>query len=123
MKRSIFMIAAMTMLWPSFAKAEQQLTWIWPLRGNDLLTYCTDGKDAATVGVCGGFITGFVSGVSTVLITHQEQIGCVWDIPGDVTLAQMVDVVVKGLKDHPERRNELAVQLVVEYVKAAFPCK
>lgn len=42
--------------------------------------------------------------------------------PSDPTQGEIVSAVSKYLKDHPERWNEPAVVLIVDALKAAYPC-
>ncbi len=46
----------------------------------------------------------------------------VW-IPAGVDIAQMARVLVKWLRDHPERLHELPSVLTIDALKDAFPCR
>jgi len=63
------------------------------------------------------FSVGYVSGVADAL--HYTSFICE---PDGVSPQQEADVVLKFLKDHPERLHHHQVSLVTVALLAAFPC-
>lgn len=63
------------------------------------------------------YYSGYIMGVSDVL-NHM-----LFDLPPRVTVGQICSVVAKYLKNHPERWNELASELVMDALSEAFPLK
>jgi hypothetical protein len=94
--------------------------------GNDFLGSCqfaiafTDNPDSIRTYddyLRAGFCQGVVMGIGDVgrLTGHI----C---IPESATVSQDERVVLKFLRDHPERLHERDTQLVFEALKQAFPC-
>jgi hypothetical protein len=46
-----------------------------------------------------------------------------YNVPDGVNMEQLVAVVFKYLKKHPEKWNESAASLVIKALKEAFPLK
>jgi hypothetical protein len=91
------------------------------LTGNDLVAFMRewDRLDTDPKGTDifeAGRYCGFVDGVFDVTM-H------LYGIPKTVTKGQIVAVVSKYLKDHPEKWGEFASVLVIEALKEAFPLK
>jgi Rap1a immunity proteins len=77
--------------------------------GNELQEECTQ---SAT------FCQGYVAGVF-----DAEKLFPTLCVPDEVRYGQLVDVVTQWLRDHPERRHDSAVRLVVQAINEKFPCK
>jgi hypothetical protein len=60
---------------------------------------------------------GYIVGVSDALSN------LLWDAPKEVNIGQICAIVSKYLKNHPEKWNTPAVQLVVDALQEAFPLK
>jgi hypothetical protein len=88
------------------------------ITGNTLLEYCS-GDDIGGRNVCIGYIEG-VRDEHTVS-SAAENLKFV--IPSEVSGEQMKDVVIKFLKEHPERRHKHGAVLVVDALAGAFPAK
>ena len=83
--------------------------------GNRLLPALEDyDKD---VGYRGGFFDGYVTGVA------DTSIGKDFCPSPDVTAGQLPKIAAKYLKDHPERLHLDASRLVIDSLRAAFPCR
>jgi hypothetical protein len=80
--------------------------------GNALYDAC----NVTTQQDCGGFIMGVVTGISFARDT------CWAKFPPNVVGEQIIDVVVTGLKSHPEERQRPAYFLIAKYISAAWPC-
>jgi hypothetical protein len=76
--------------------------------------YSTKTGAAITVGEYFGYVLGVCDG------TADEQL---YEIRADVTKQQILAVVSKYLKNHPEKWSEPAAFLVVEALQEAFPLK
>lgn len=61
---------------------------------------------------------GYVNGVADAL--YFKDVTCE---PANVTQRQVVDIVLKFLRDHPERLHEQRFALVSDALMQAFPCK
>ena len=98
---------------PAHAGAERNET------GNELLAKCTS-ESYFNSGVCTGYVLGTLDMLSWWQVSEKK---CFFDITSGVTVGQITDVVVKGLKANPETRDRLAMTLVSDYVMTAWPCK
>lgn len=108
------------------------------LTGNEFLRQCTyairfaDGERDLTAGeseygtYCMGYLRGFYEGYSAkaaanrVLGDAQHREVC---FPDSLPTDQAVRIVVKYLREHPERLQQAANLLVLQAFYAAFPCK
>jgi hypothetical protein len=66
------------------------------------------------------FALGYIAGVSDVLVGDDMLKTCV---PENVTVGQMRDIVIKYLKDNPEKRHFTAHSNVGVALFKAFPCR
>lgn len=80
--------------------------------GNELLNACEPGSSETgrgiTEGLCMGYIAGVVDDFAALRLV-QKKTSC---IPRNVTVGQLKDVVVKYLKENPEKRNWWGASLV-----------
>ena len=85
--------------------------------GNDFLRICDAPQKIAYLdGACTGYVQGVVEGADILV---KQPAFC----PGpDVTLGQRFRIIVKFLKEHPEKTDKQTRYLVVEAMTAAFPC-
>ncbi len=96
------------------AKKAPVVVGITQLTGNDLLERC-ESKDAYGNGIC----LGYVEAIRDAFLIGSETPP--FATPVEVTNQQLVDVVVKYLKDHPQRRHLQAAFLAREaYVAMRF---
>ena len=84
--------------------------------GEELLEYC-ESKNAAEWGFCSGFIWGAADGHQ--LTSNESASFC---SPEDAASDHMGRVVVKYLREHPEKHHEYAAILVVVALIEAWPC-
>src|ERR1043166_8216677 len=85
--------------------------------GNSFLLVCNDAVDkpastnpveAFHTGMCIGFITGLDEGLTLITAVRNEPLP--YCQPSEVTTAQLLRIVLKYIKDHPEiahQRTEL----------------
>lgn len=84
--------------------------------GNDLYRQCT-ASSAVEMVACHQYIIGAVDGIYLASPTGQEP----FLLPPNVKGEQVKDVVLRYLKDYPERRHWGAVVLVWNAMMSAFP--
>jgi len=87
--------------------------------GNGLLQSCTNESDRFAYPLCLGYISGAVQQLQLLQMLQPKQFAC---IPTGVTNGQIVDVVVKYLRDHPENRQWSASFFVTNALVTAWPC-
>ncbi|WP_147405559.1 Rap1a/Tai family immunity protein [Paracoccus yeei] len=106
--------------------------------GSDLLQMCEQPELSHQRGVCNGFVLGVSSGIELGSLKAGYAAGLPedqWDSmkrygqtvagycePEAVKNGQLIDVVVKFLKESPEHRHENAAILVAMAFTSAFPC-
>jgi hypothetical protein len=107
----LLMLAALLILPCGMARADT---------GNDLLRHCQDDEtNYFSSGMCLGYVSG---AIDALLANMYAQKTCWFELPGESTNKQLVDVTVKYLTDHPEQRQYLASVLVMVAMREAFPC-
>jgi hypothetical protein len=104
---------------------------LWGGTGNEFLAGCGDMPDSSPTsptappefdwGRCQGYVIGIDDGVQLAYdIVGQPQPYCV---PSEVTTGQLIRVLIKFIKDHPEKAHSKTKVLEVEAFINAFPCK
>lgn len=107
----IFMVVLGALLYAAPAKAQRV-----SYTGNDLLNECQrDAKNFDTG--CFMYINGFVNGFEANASNKY------FSIPDNVTVGEMMDVVVKYLENHPEKRHLEAGAAIVWAFSDAYPIK
>ena len=76
--------------------------------GNDLMQHCIAAPDS--------FCAGYIGGV----IDTSHAMFC---FPSDATKRQIINITIMYLRDHPEKLDLYAPSLVINAMRAAFPCK
>jgi hypothetical protein len=89
--------------------------------GNILLRDCTPSTDTHSYAYCLGYISGLVEGATVE--ADLRKCKPLFAIPAEADLDQLIDVVVKYLKEHPEQRDVRAQVIALTALKAAFPPK
>lgn len=82
--------------------------------GNTMLGRCTSNRDSE-VFYCLGAIAGLADGIQTV----SNGVIC---LPPAATVAQLRDVLLRHLANHPESRHHGIGALMYVALFAAFPC-
>jgi hypothetical protein len=103
--RLIALIVAAGLLWPVSAFSQPALT------GDMLYGDCTAVQGSGTF--CLGYVTGLSDGLQSLKMMCA---------PKEVTIAQMRDVIVRYLSDHPENRHLGAISEAGLALTNAFPC-
>lgn len=95
---------------------------------NDFLRLCEAKENQATVmtGACTGYVQGVIDGFDAAFIfgqtaRHEPPKGF-FCTPPESTMGQKYRVVVKFMKDHPEKDHLPVNGIVVEAIVKAFPC-
>ena len=93
------------------------------ITGNKLLEVCEDGEDQSLSthfqnnAYCAGYITGITDGLRYLDFENR------FCLPKGVTHGQTQKVVVKYLRENPQRLHEHYVPIILSALKEAFPCK
>ena len=101
--------------------------------GNDLLGYCGDviklinNKDDLYInpfntGYCYGLLMGTLGSDEVVSKYNNTQKICCIPSEKEVTLDQLVTVVVKYMNKHPEKLNYSASATILIALRETFPC-
>jgi hypothetical protein len=90
----------------------------WSMDGDEILAWCKD-TGPYTQGIC----QGFVQGVAATFADIDQPLPLRLCLPANASRRQVVDIVVRYLETHPERRHSSANSLVWTALHDAFPCK
>ncbi|WP_394731281.1 Rap1a/Tai family immunity protein [Altererythrobacter sp. GH1-8] len=85
--------------------------------GNDLSQSCKD-LTYAQQDFCRGFVFGLAHGFRYQVFSGAGSI-C---IPVGVASSQLLDVVMKYIRENPEKRHLTTVEIVQTSLSQAFPC-
>src|SRR6187200_2722005 len=111
-------LLAMLFLVGSIQALQAQTDYQWS--GNAFLPYCQDAVEQRQNSVA-GICLGYVAAASLYGAHMREPLrNCV---PAELPTGQKIGVVIKYLEDHPTRLHEPFSVLVLEALRAAWPCK
>lgn len=82
----------------------------------------TQPNGSKDVGFCLGYMLGF-SDMNGAVSAFFPAHGKMWCAPEAVTFEQMNLIIVKALREHPERLHEPVLFIAIEAMKRAFPCE
>lgn len=88
--------------------------------GNQMLRDCNQGNDWGS-GACFGRIIGSIDGFRVKAMLDKT--GLPFCMPDGVTNGQVVDIVVKWVRDQPAKRHYTYEVITGLALKDAFPCK
>ena len=96
--------------------------------GIALLRMCEDADDKKPITVDSAGCASYIIGSADASLFYSQLYSSevpfrVFCAPKEATYAQYVKVVVKYLRDHPERLHESRQLLVQDALHAAFPCR
>ena len=122
---ALLAIAVVPVLIPTLASATVIKT------GNDLFTVCKNLEKVPHLPVnelddaaeCAYYVAGFRAGLSIGSIMASKDHQSSFCMDDEVSLEQVVAVIVKYLRDHPESRNQAASWLAYTALTDGFPCK
>ena len=103
MKATRIILAAIFLLAPTSAFSAKGF-----VSGDDLFSKC---------GINNPLCTGYITGVADIMSTNDDI--C---LPKNGTIQQIVDIVVKYLSDHPQKRHYSASSEAGVALMQAFPC-
>jgi hypothetical protein len=92
--------------------------------GNQLLALC-EQPNRMSEGYCIGFISGIDEGfrAAEFLYRHLRPDEGHHCRPNGVNAGQLQDIVMRDLRQSPQRRHEPASLLVLDSLRRAFPCR
>lgn len=90
------------------------------MSGMTLFQACEFTDSPALQGVCSSYIAGVASGVAVGMYYSQHNI--TYCPPANVTGEQLMLVVEKYLRDHPEQLNYDASLIIGQALHVNFPC-
>jgi hypothetical protein len=96
--------------------------------GNDFLRICDSPSEqiGSVSGACTGYVQGVVEGAAVIgdhFVQKANPAAHFICLGSEVTIGQEYRVVVKFIKDHPEKSDKATPYLIVEAMVGAFPCK
>ena len=95
------------------------------INGRELLGHCVQAQDKVkTANHDAGRCFGFISGVTDLydILISEAIVKPTYCPPHNVSLIQMINVVVEYLQKHPEDLHYSASSLVMGAYVEAFPC-
>ena len=120
--RQIIQVSVVTLFVLSMSVYVEAMT------GNKLMENCekydveVSQQDYTETGYCAGYITGTIYGMGYFIsFLDYENRFCM--PTKNLQHGQMVKVVIKYLKDNPQRLHENYTHLIFSAVSEAFPCK
>jgi hypothetical protein len=94
--------------------------------GNELYSDCTSPEELH-YGVCAGYVKGVADAGDHEAPLLDMRGGVIsgfrWCLIHGITVRQSVDVVVRYLRDNPQKRYMGAAGLVAEALSQAWPCR
>jgi Rap1a immunity proteins len=98
--------------------------------GNGLLNFCRDESNRL---LCTAFINGFHAGaMNASLVISMRESGSYEDYkkkyqpycnPNNVDAEQLLDIVLKYIRDNPQKRHFDSGLLIIVALNQAFPCQ
>ena len=87
--------------------------------GNWLYNQCEAGQNTVDFSFCLAYVTGATDAWVDAQVVSKTKYFC---LPKNGTVGQIVDVVRKYLRDHPETRQYAADSEIEAAIQTAFPC-
>lgn len=131
--RCALLVLLFFVVWATSAYAQSDIS----SSGNGFLATCSvvdkpqdrwSEVDFLHSGQCLGFMQGLEEGIGLAFSVVKKGEGSVEDLgvcfpsDGTVTTGQITSIVLKYLKENPEKAHERTATLVVLAAKTAFPC-
>lgn len=90
--------------------------------GNSLYEWCTKDavQGAPNSPACRMYIVGAAD--TWIALQSNGSLSCYFKLPQTVTMTQLEGIVVKYLRDNPEKRHVAGYWIVQQALTAAFPC-
>lgn len=93
------------------------------MTGNELASRCSEGASPQDDAYCLGYFDGFVDGDLVGRYSAPRPIPASFCPPSTITLGQVRNVVLRYLKENPAQTHKMALELVADALKQAFPCR
>ncbi|MEO8628282.1 MAG: Rap1a/Tai family immunity protein [Betaproteobacteria bacterium] len=93
----------------------------WSGTGAELETLCTGQESSFDAGACAGYVLS-IADIMRDTAKGGALVGNEACFPTDVRVGQMVDALLKFLKQHSESRRYSAWSLTARAFAEAFPC-
>jgi Rap1a immunity proteins len=92
--------------------------------GNGLLEACGSDEGGLDSGLCVGYIEGATDGLDVANDVLERRYGVPrpFCVPAGATVGQRHDIVVKYLKDNPDKRHNESALLIGLALHEAWPC-
>ncbi len=118
MKKHVIILGVLTIISLALIATDTRAGWI---NGNELYKKCTVKESSELYFMDSSYCLGYIMAVTEVYLSSGKfyKISC---IPGEVDPGQLKDILVKYLRDHPEKRHLSGYALIMESQVAAFPC-
>ncbi|MGY5811906.1 Rap1a/Tai family immunity protein [Rhizobium sp. LEGMi198b] len=88
--------------------------------GNQLYRYCLGEDDPATKSSDRVYCIGYIVGVADAMSAVRAANGAKPCIREGISVQQLVDVVIKSLHDHPEKRGDTAASIAGVAIADAY---
>jgi hypothetical protein len=76
---------------------------------------------------CTGFVSGFTDGVKFGTQYAEDKAGKkvpgLFCLPGEVENGQIIRIILKYIRDHPEEAHQPTSFLLVDALRRSFPCR
>jgi hypothetical protein len=124
--RNLCLILVVLMCWSVTSNAQSSQN-VWH-SGNDFLSICAVDADKSpteqtlaelrATSACIPYLRGLHDGI----VVATAEVHAPYCAPAEVTNNQMEQILVKYLRDHPERAHYLTPVLFLDAMGTAFPC-
>jgi hypothetical protein len=121
----------MLLMWPTVSSQEPSGPREYPSTGNAFDRLCSvveKNKTETQHGVaCIAYVVGLIDGVSKetefVLAVSNKQPPMPFCLSDDVENGQLIRIVLRYIRNHPEEAHLSTAFLVVQALREAFPCQ
>jgi Rap1a immunity proteins len=101
--------------------------------GNAFVRFCSvidnsqqDGHDEMHIVACSAYVEGVVDGVNAEIGFSKSVVGKEspkpYCLPKDAENGQLIRMILKYVRNHPEEAHKITSVLIVETLLEAFPC-
>ncbi len=119
MKKLISILYFLSSL-PLLAQQENAIEIFSFYNGNTFYSKCFEQQNPLIKAQCNDYIRGALDGISNMQVINKDF--CIFKWPRDGTIDQFTDVVLKFLKENPDKRASSAAFLIILSLHQSFPC-
>ncbi|MFY0736547.1 Rap1a/Tai family immunity protein [Aurantimonas sp. NFXS3] len=116
MKNAIVVVMGIAVAIAAFGDKAESSTANSFLNGVQLYEKCNGGSISATVS-CNSYIIG---AIDSIFVLDYGKTVCA---QSEADFQQLVDVVIRDLREIPEYRHYAAADIILNAMRKAFPCK